>query len=381
MKQLGIFIISALCLFSCAHEEAEWEGPGSNPNLLTLTYTIPDAIAGGGSARADGSPDFTRAVNYVESTANESVVSGLHLLFFNSDAHGNGTFVASASAGLKDSDLKQNSITVILPSAVQPANEYAVLVIANLANSITNSSELDAYLASFSTKTYGQAMAELQVTLPKATTTTGTISEIPGTYDFPGGILPMSGTTVKPAGGTAMSVDLLRAAVRIDVRVHSIVTSSVTLNSVKLGNVATTVPFFRTQEETAATRAFSAELATITNNTVKGGLYAVETNLDVSDGRALLTKATCLLVNLKRDLIHTGANAGKTWYRINLNVDANQVQYLKRNNVYTVVITGVFAPGASTPEEAYYSEATLIGSITIAGWEESGVPPPDVDIS
>lgn len=377
MKQIGLFIISTLCLFSCAHEEAEWEDQGEYSNRLTLTYTIPNAIAGGGSVRADGGPGFTRADNYVEAAANESVVRGLHLLFFNSDAHGNGTFVASATATLKDDNLKQNSITVTLPDAVKPENEYAVLVIANLANSITDSSELDAYTASFSTKTYGQAMAELQVTLPKAISGTGSIHDIPGTYDFPGGILPMSGTAVKPAGGTAMSVDLLRAAVRIDVRVNG----GITINSVKLGNVAITVPFFRTQEETAATRAFSAELTTITDNTVKGGLYAVETNLDVSDSRALLTKATCLLVNLQRNSVHTGANAGKTWYRINLNVDANQVQYLKRNNVYTVVITGVFASGASTPEEAYYSEATLIGSITIAGWEGSGVTPPDVDVS
>lgn len=370
MKQLGIFIILSLCFFSCAHEEAEWDDPGSNPHRITLTYTIPDAIAGGSS---------TRAVNYVESTAGESTVSGLHLLFFNSDAHGNGAFVSSAAATLKDSDLKQNSITVTLPAAVQTANEYDVLVIANLANSITNSSALDAYLASFATKTYGQAMAELQVTLPKATSGTGS-TDIPGTYTFPGGILPMSGTTVKPAGGTAMSVDLLRAAVRIDVRVQSNITGSVTINSVKLANVATTVPFFRTQEETPAVRAFSGELS-VTDNTVKGGLYAVETNLDVSGSHALLTQATCLLVNLTRPLVHIGADADKTWYRINLKIDAAGMQYLKRNNAYTVVITGVFAPGAATPEEAYYSEATLVGSITIVGWEDSGVAPPDVDVS
>lgn len=371
MKQIGIFIGMVLCLCSCVREAAE--GEDGNPHVLTLTYTIPDAMAGGGaSTRADNS--------YVESVANESTVSGLHLLFFQPDTHGNGAFVACAAATLKDNNLKQNSITVALPAAVTLADEYAVLVVANLANYITDATDLASYLATFSAKTYGQAMAELQVTLPAATDPVGSGS-IGGSYDFKGGILPMSGATVKPAGKSAMSVDLLRAAVRIDVRLHSIITSSVTINSVKLGNVATTVPFFRTQEETAATRAFSAELTTITDNTVKGGLYAVETNLGVSGSRALLTKATCLLVNLKRDLIHTGANADKTWYRINLNVDANQVQYLKRNNVYTVVITGVFAPGAPTPEEAYYSEATLIGSITIAGWEDSGVTPPDVDVS
>lgn len=372
MKQLGILIIFSLCLFSCVHEASEWEGPGGTPNQLTLTYTIPDAIAGGLAA--------TRAVNYVESTAQESTVSGLHLLFFHPDAHGNGTFVASAPATLKDANLKQNSISVVPPAAVKLADEYAVLVIANLANSMTDAAALDTYLATFATKTYGQAMAELQVTLPPATTTGGAASPIDGTYDFPSGILPMSGTTVKPAGKSAMSVDLLRAAVRVDVSVHASVASSVTIHSVKLANVSTVVPLFRTQEETAAKRAFSAELPA-TNNGITGGLYAVETNIDVSEPRKLLNDATCLLVNLSRPLVHFGENEYKTWYRVNLNVNAAGVQFLKRNNAYTVVITGVFAPGAETPEEAYYGEATLVGSITIAGWEDSGETPPDVDVS
>ena len=365
MKQIGIFIIISLGFFSCTHENTEGDGLGGNANILTLTYTIPDAIAGGGT---------TRAVNYVEATARESTVNGLHLLFFHSDSHGNGTFVASATAMLKDASLKQNSITVTLPAEINTAGEYAVLVIANLAEYITDTGELTAYLASFRTKTYGQAMAELQVALPENTVDSDT-------YTFPGCILPMSGTTVKLAGKTAMSVDLLRAAVRIDVKVLDALTGSITLSEVQLRNVASVVPYFRTQEEITVPRVTCTKLS-VTDNQMKGGLYAVETFLDVSDPHKLLNSATCLLININHSLLHTGTNADKTWYRVNLNVDNKGMQYLKRNNAYTVVITGVFAPGSSTPEGAYYDKATLIDAVTVpTDWKSNGATiPPDVVI-
>ena len=317
----------------------------------------------------------TRAVNYVEATAQESTVNGLHLLFFNSDSHGNGTFVATATATLKDASLKQNSITVTLPPEVNTANEYAVLVIANLADYMTNA-DLTTYLAGFQTKTYGQAMAELQVALPEETVGSET------TCTFPGGILPMSGTTVKLAGKTAMSVDLLRAAVRIDVKVWDAVAGSITLNEVQLRNVASVVPYFRTQEEITVPRVTCAKLSVTADNQIKGGLYAVETSLDVSDPHKLLSSATCLLINIYRPLLHAGTDAGKTWYRINLNVDGEGMQYLKRNNAYTVVITGVFALGSSTPEGAYYDKATLIDAVTVpTDWKSSGAgTPPDIVI-
>lgn len=366
MKQIGVFIIISLCFFSCTHEEVEGNGPGGNSNILTLTYTIPDAIAVGGT---------TRAVNYVEATAQESTVNGLHLLFFNSDSHGNGTFVATATATLKDASLKQNSITVTLPPEVNTANEYAVLVIANLANYMTASGELTAYLAGFQTKTYGQAMAELQVALPEETVGSET------TCTFSDGILPMSGTTVKLAGKTAMSVDLLRAVVRIDVKVWDALVGSITLNEVQLRNVASVVPYFRTQEEITVPRVTCTKLS-VTDNQIKGGLYAVETSLDVSDPHKRLNSATCLLININRPLLHAGTDVDKTWYRINLNVNGEGMQYLKRNNAYTVVITGVFALGSSTPEGAYYDKATLIDAVTVpTDWKSSGAgTPPDVVI-
>lgn len=351
-------ILVSLLFSACTGETmGEMRPDGGEGNRLTLTYTIPDATAG---TRADAP--------YVEATGTESVVDGLHLLFFEPDEHGNGIFVASASATLKDASLKQNTITVTLPPEVLPDHEYRVLVVANLAKYLTGADNLAAYLSAFQTKTYGQAWEELQVFLPTSV----------GVYAFPDGCLPMSGTTVKYAGSNAMRVNLLRAAVRIDVKVDDTLTG-VTLNSVQLRNVATVVPFFRTQEQAGVPRAASANLM-VTDNKVAGGLYAVETSLDVTDNRVMLEDATCLLLSITSPNIHTGADAGKTWYRVNLNVKNNR-QFLKRNNAYRVVVTGVFTPGASTPEGAYNDKAMLIGAVTIpTDWKSSGVTPPDVNI-
>lgn len=332
---------------------------GGDTDYLTLTYTIPDATSG---TRADAP--------YVEATGTESIVDGLHLFFFNHEEHGNGAFVTTASTTLHGADLKQNTITVALSGEVQTENEYDVLVVANLACYITGTDDLTAYLATFEDKTYGQAWEALQVLLP--------VSD--GSYVFSDGRLPMSGTTVKHAGNNAMSVNLLRAAVRIDVKVGDGLTG-VTLSNVQLRNVASVVPFFRTQEEISLPRAASAQLA-VTDNKVVGGLYAVETSLDVTDPRVLLYDATCLLLNIKSDAIHKDADADKTWYRVNLNLNADtHMQFLKRNNAYRVVVTGVFTPGSTTPDGAYNNKAMLISTVTIhTDWISSGVTPPHITI-
>lgn len=356
MKQLtGIYLMGALIFSSCAGNEVEMVNEVKAPYAVTLTYTIPDAAID------------TRAASYVEATGNESVVDGLHLLFFHSDNHGNGSFVASASATLKDADLKQNSISVTLPGAIVENDEYSVLVVANLAR---YTSVPDTYLATFGDKTYAQAWSELQAMLALTD----------GKYNFPDGRLPMSGTTVKEAGRKEMSVDLLRAAVRIDVAVSTALATT-TLNHAGLRNIAPVVPFFRTQEEISLSRVASPQF-TVTGNKITGGLYAVETSLDVSDRRVALEDATCLLVDVHDPAVHTGDDADKTWYRVDLNISADKRQFLKRNNAYTILITKVNGPGATTPDGAYYGEKTLIiEAVTVPSvWKSSGVTPPDIII-
>lgn len=372
MKRIYTYLslLAVLLLPACSGEETEGIAGGGEARSFTVTYTIPDAEV---PTRASASyTEATRAAvtrseaSYVEATGTESTVDGLHLLFFASDAHGNGRYVARASATLEGASLKQNSVKVTLPSGVNASGEYDVLVVANLAKYAIAP---EMYLAMFEKKTYGQAWEELQALLPVTPN---------GIYSFPDGRLPMSGTCTKAAGSTELKVDLLRAAVRVDVKVTD---TEAILHEAQLQNVVPVVPFFRTQEETDFTCAASARFA-VTGNGVTGGLYAVETSLDVLDNQTLQNKATCLLVNVSKPSIHKEGDAGKTWYRINLNVSSDKMQFLKRNNAYTVVITGVYAPGASTPDEAYHNQAILIQTVTIpTGWLSSGIAtPPEIVI-
>lgn len=342
IKQLtGIFIMAVLAFVACTNEEMEI--PGKDEHTLTLTYNIPDAAV----TRAD----------YIKASESECAVAGLQLLFFNLDTHGNGSFVASASATLKGGSLKHDSITVTLPSVVEENNEYSVLVIANLEKYMSNPA---AYLATFANKTYGRAKEELQMTFP-----------LNGDkYYFPEGYLPMSGMTVKPAGKNEMTVDLLRAAVRIDVAVGEGLTGrNAELRHVELRNVAPMIPLFRTQTIISQPRISSERFdVTAGSNELSSKLYAVETFMDVTNAEVLLKDATCLLVDISDPTIHKDADADKTWYRINLNVDGENKQYLKRNNAYRIVITDIKGPGGSDPDDVYYSVAMPISTVTII-WE------------
>lgn len=327
MKQLiGIFIIAAISFSSCNGNE-EMDMSGNDAHSLTLTYNIPDATV-------------TRAADsYVKATGNESTVEGLYLLFFEADKHDNGAFVVAAEASLEGASLKQNSISVAMPGGIDEAKEYSILVIANLKKYETSPAD---YLATFANKTYSQAKEDLQMTLA--------IND-DGRYKFPDGILPMSGTTVKPAGKSEMKVDLLRAAVRIDVAVsEGLIAAGVELKQVSLNNVAPTIPLYRTQREIAESRV-NSEMLTVTDSKVTGGLYAVETYLDVSDDKILQRDATFLIVEVFDPSIHKDGDKDKTWYRIDLNIDVDRKQYLKRNNAYRVLITKINGLGASKPDE------------------------------
>lgn len=42
---------------------------------------------------------------------------------------------------------------------------------------------------------------------------------------------------------------------------------------------------------------------------------------------------------------------------MNINIDKDDVQYLRRNNVYTVIIKDILSQGADTPDDAYGAAA------------------------
>lgn len=380
---IGIYITIVLLLASCAGEEPEAVQAGEGARTLTLTYAIPDPVVG------------TRAENdYVESYEHENYVNDLTLLFFRPDPHGNGTFVdyvykeLAGDAGAINS-LKINTLEIPLAgTAIQEDQTYDILAVANLhilfgAKFGYDENLFKQYVTSF--PTYGQAWEELEAYL--------FVQPYPDghSYYYMNGTISMSGTTVKPAGANQMHIDLLRSLARIDVKVDdpnagsSDSSMKITLKQAQLRNVAPIAPYFRTQEVITLPRISSEYVSPdpAGSNLIRSQLYAVETSLDVSDSRVLLYDATCLLINVSRPYIHTGADAAKTWYRLDLNVADNR-QFLKRNNAYTVLITSVRGPGYSSADEAYFRGQSLqITGVTIPGeWkagEQTGGPP-DINI-
>ena len=60
------------------------------------------------------------------------------------------------------------------------------------------------------------------------------------------------------------------------------------------------------------------------------------------------------------------------------------VQYLRRNNAYTVVIKDVLSQGADTPDEAYGAGSFGIRTVTVpTDWKvpDGIVTPPDVEVN
>ena len=60
---------------------------------------------------------------------------------------------------------------------------------------------------------------------------------------------------------------------------------------------------------------------------------------------------------------------------MNINIDTDDVQYLRRNNVYTVIIKDISSQGADTSDDAY-------GAGSFGGIQTDGiVTPPDVEVN
>lgn len=331
-----LYVFALAGLAACSDDSAQVV-PAEGDGTLTISYTIP------------GSKVQSRA-GEVTSTEAESKVARMDLIYFASDVHSNGDFVAHQAVTGAAYDLRKNTFTVTPPAEVQEASAYQVLIIANL-DKYMNSNAIADYCKK--PRSYNQAWNELCA---------ASLANSSGKYTYPSELL-MSGTAVKPAGKNELSFELLRAAVRIDVKTPT--GKNLTLQSAELHNLPSTVPFFRTGEVGSEGTLHVA--GTPSGNTVQ--LYTFENILDVTDPLARINRATCLLLQVEKASSGYGTNK---WYRVDLNI-VNDMQQLKRNHVYTVTLADVTAAGAATKEEAYNSASFLPGTITITGFTQGGI--------
>lgn len=355
------------CLASCIHSDGECTGSGDRlPRTFLLSYEIPDAETSEAPA--------TRAAGTTPSTGTENAIDHVRVLFFERDEYGNGTYIGSLSGQHPDRSLENvGELEITLADPIKADADYNVLAIANADKYITPE-RLDAFCQN---RTENLVKIELLPVLEAGAAD--------GLFTVPDGRLPMSATGVK-AAEKGLKVTLLRAAVRIDVKTGvPDGEEKILIEEAQVANIVPAVPLFCDPRPLEAAYLWGAKktLTAADGNEVKGGLYAMETYNMPTDRGELITRRTCLLVKC-----HTESYTGsRCWYRIDINVaetetEGQTMQYLKRNNVYVVRIDGIRSLGAGSAEEAYYSDATLIASVTLPGkWQDSGLDTPDADVN
>lgn len=358
-------------LFSCREQmpaEGEWE-----PETFTLNYILPDTEVGGGLVPGNevnaGAERTTRSGVTPIARPVESKISSVTLLFFEQDDYGNGLFCGRIDGTAQGDHLANaGSVTFTMGGGIDNDTDYNVLAIANA----------DAYFSSADyLQTYCQGKTENEVRLQL----TGTMPhDAKKRYSIPEPGLPMSGIAVKEAGKD-LTVNLLRAAVRIDVRVADAKKDEIILTGATLRNASARVPVFNDPKDRDAVMLAYQPVVSSEENAIIGGLYLTETFRTGFAGDAPLRsrQASCLLVSC-HNKDYTGT---RTWYRADININDEGTQYLRRNNAYTVEISRIKSLGAETPDEAYQSDATLIKAVTIpTEWNtpEGVVTPPEVDI-
>lgn len=351
-RLLLLLLIPALAC--CSKEEQAAGQQPQAPETFVVSYNIPDVDLNEVTARAGTTPSW----------GTESQITSLLLLFFEQDDYGNGEFVGSLTGHQDGNSLeKTGSVEMTVGGTITNESNYNVLVFAN-AEKYAIVADIETFCAGM---TENLVKFRLRPSLPSTD----------GVFTVPQGYLPMSGTAVKEAGKD-LKVTLLRAVVRVDVGIKKEVNNDIVLEEALLANITPVISLFSDPRDEKTLRLFGDPVLS-NENAIIGGLYATESYITATDDRSkMLTQRTCLLVKCRK-VTYTG---DRLWYRVDVNIDDQEIQYLKRNNVYRVTINSIRSLGAKTPEEAYYADASLISSVTIQQkWKDSGMPPPGVDVN
>lgn len=350
-------------LLSCSDEGGRVSSPSGQelqPSFV-VKYTLPD------SGDTDGRGELTRLLPVPSSNANENRVDELSLLFFEQDDYGNGEFVDALTATLKGGSIeKTDSIEVTMGNgtAISADRDYNVLVIANAHKYFAENE-----LKTFCTGKTENRVKYLQAKLPEV---------VSGYYEIPDDLLLMTGTTTKEAGKD-MTVDLLRAFVRIDVKIADDKTDEYILEEATIRNACSHIPLFTMPTDNSFTPLGFSKTVLAHDNMIRGGLYLPETfRSGLNDPAVKNSQSACVLVSC-RQKDYTGS---LTWYRVDIRLEADGTQYLRRNNAYTVVISAINSSGTDRPDDAYTDGDIKLVTVSIpTDWDvPDGVTPPEVDV-
>ena len=357
-----------VCLTGCMREEivpeTAVEGQG-----LTIDYSFDDLQ--------------TRSV---AATTAEKKFDDVYFVFYNSATQ---AYVAYQKTSAPSGNTGQGSFPLPIPEALKPGNTYNTLIVANYDRFKADGKTFADYIAENRSKDYGQMRRDMKSrAINRARVTTplplyGTLLGKDGEESL------FTAPQPEATGKLPVSVRFSRAVSRFDLRNR--VADKLVIAWVKVCNYRDAGYFFHQDAPLGdLVKGTAGSLPTDLNNLPDGyvkvnpPLGDPATQQDLVDG-GLYTypnivanslqddeSTTCLMIAGYYQDPDSPPNTSKlTYYRANV-ADPGLSQVLKRNYVYTIVITGVQRAGSDTEDEAMAEKDRLLDYVVDDEWQDDG---------
>lgn len=341
-------ILLAGVLSGCVNDDDNYRG-GTETENIRFTFTLPESIVNTrGVAAEDG----------------ENKINDLTLLFFEPTTNETGRFVGHykvPAEQLPAGNEMEFSLDIVFENGLSKTNPYSILAMANMKKNYLNDMEtsLDAFLVDVENMTQGDVVQYATMNIQGVGRDENDDSEAMIRSN-----LPMSAKGSKGENEATVAMKLVRTVSRFDVINNA---SAYVIESVSIWNAFTvgsvweggniSMDFARTERYYGLTNSDEGFAQ------IRGGLYAYE-NVSVSPEQND-SKTTCLIFGIRPSGSAAGTNV--TYYRLNVSAK-ERGQYLKRNNVYQITISGVNGTGENTEYDAYKGGKFLL-DVSINAWD------------
>lgn len=357
-----------VCLTGCMREEIV-SGPAVTGQGVTIDYSFDDLQ--------------TRSV---AATTAEKKFDDVYFVFYNSTTEG---YVAYLKTSAPSGNTGEGSFPLPIPKELTPGNTYKTLIVANYDRFKADDQTFEHYITENRSKNYEKMRHDMKSQCFKGARVT-TPLPLYGTLLGKDGEESLF-TAPQPdgVGKLPVSVRFSRAVSRFDLKNR--VADKLEIAWVKVCNYRDAGYFFHQDAPLGDLKKGTAgSPPTDPNNLpdgyvkvnpplgdpankqdlVEGGLYAYP-NI-VANSFQDDESTTCLLIaGYYQDSLTAAKTSKLTYYRANV-ADPGLSQVLKRNYVYTIVITGVHSAGSDTEDEAMAEKDRLLDYVVDDEWQDDG---------
>lgn len=357
-----------VCLTGCMREEIV-SGPAVTGQGVTIDYSFDDLQ--------------TRSV---AATTAEKKFDDVYFVFYNSTTEG---YVAYLKTSAPSGNTGEGSFPLPIPKELTPGNTYKTLIVANYDRFKADDQTFEHYITENRSKNYEKMRHDMKSQCFKGARVT-TPLPLYGTLLGKDGEESLF-TAPQPdgVGKLPVSVRFSRAVSRFDLKNR--VADKLVIAWVKVCNYRDAGYFFHQDAPLGDLKKGTAgSPPTDPNNLpdgyvkvnpplgdpankqdlVEGGLYAYP-NI-VANSLQDDESTTCLLIaGYYQDSLTAAKTSKLTYYRANV-ADPGLSQVLKRNYVYTIVITGVHSAGSDTEDEAMAEKDRLLDYVVDDEWQDDG---------